>query len=173
MAPTPRRSVPPMENALAPATQRPAIPVAMEMASIRIDGDVLAFFQSRLDDRRLLSSRSIAGKARQRVNRAPARIGLVPDLPNPPHHTLFRDSLAVHGWIKRSSVSDRRPLAGEVFLSELGKLKEAGTVDDFRLSNEPFFLKFCPRIQFDPDSSGVTKGMYVPLSYWKRRPGAR
>ncbi|MDX0760483.1 hypothetical protein GOD62_32310 [Sinorhizobium medicae] len=56
----------------------------------------------------------------------------------------------------------------EVFLSELGKLKDAGTVDDFRLSNEPFFLKFCPRIQFDPDSSGVTKGMYVPLSYWKR-----
>lgn len=54
------------------------------------------------------------------------------------------------------------------FLSELGKLEEGGTVEDFRLNHEPFFLKFCPRIQFDPDSSGVTKGMYVPLSYWKR-----
>ncbi|MBO9195954.1 hypothetical protein J5277_17770 [Rhizobium sp. 16-449-1b] len=56
----------------------------------------------------------------------------------------------------------------DAFLSELAKLKEGGTVDDFRLSHEPFFLKFCPRTQFDPDSSGVTKGMYVPLSYWKR-----
>ncbi|MBD9389667.1 hypothetical protein IB237_20945 [Agrobacterium sp. AGB01] len=56
----------------------------------------------------------------------------------------------------------------DAFVTEINKLQEEGTIDDFRLNNEPFFLKFCPRIQFDPDSSGVTKGMYVPLSYWKR-----
>ncbi len=37
----------------------------------------------------------------------------------------------------------------------------------FRLSKNPFFLKFCPRIQFDPDDTGLTKGMYLPLDYWK------
>jgi len=56
----------------------------------------------------------------------------------------------------------------EAFLEELTKLEESGTTDDFRLNNDPFFLKFCPRIQFEPDSSALTKGMYVPLSYWKR-----
>ncbi len=56
----------------------------------------------------------------------------------------------------------------ETFLKELEKLKESGSVDDYRLNKDPFFLKFCPRIQFDPNSSAVTKGMYVPLSYWKR-----
>ena len=56
----------------------------------------------------------------------------------------------------------------EAFLEELRKLEESGSTDDFRLNNDPFFLKFCPRIQFEPDSSALTKGMYIPLSYWKR-----
>lgn len=39
--------------------------------------------------------------------------------------------------------------------------------DGFRLLENPFFLKFCPRLSFDPDDTGLIKGMYVPLSYWK------
>ena len=37
---------------------------------------------------------------------------------------------------------------------------------DFRLHNNPFFLKLCPRIDFEPESSSLTKGMYIPLAYW-------
>lgn len=54
------------------------------------------------------------------------------------------------------------------FLAELAKTKSSNAVNDFRLNSDPFFLKFCPRIQFDPDSTGLTKGMCIPLSYWKR-----
>ncbi|WP_152986565.1 hypothetical protein [Pseudovibrio sp. POLY-S9] len=53
-------------------------------------------------------------------------------------------------------------------MAELAKAKQTNSVNDFRLNNDPFYLKFCPRIQFDPDSTGLTKGMCIPLSYWKR-----
>ena len=56
----------------------------------------------------------------------------------------------------------------DTFLAELAKADTSNDVKDFRLNSDPFFLKFCPRIQFDPDSTGVTKGMCIPLSYWKR-----
>ncbi|SEQ88147.1 hypothetical protein SAMN05428995_1153 [Loktanella sp. DSM 29012] len=56
----------------------------------------------------------------------------------------------------------------DAFLAELAKTKPSNAVNDFRLNSDPFFLKFCPRIQFDPDSTGLTKGICVPLSYWKR-----
>lgn len=55
MATTPRRPVNPLEaaealfkptkKAPAPAVERPAVPKATETVSIKIDGDVLAFFQ--------------------------------------------------------------------------------------------------------------------------------
>ena len=56
----------------------------------------------------------------------------------------------------------------DTFLAELAKVKPSNAVRDFRLNSDPFFLKFCPRIQFDPDSTGLTKGICIPLSYWKR-----
>jgi hypothetical protein len=31
----------------------------------------------------------------------------------------------------------------------------------------PFFLKICPRIVFNPDDKGLTHGMYIPLDYWQ------
>lgn len=39
---------------------------------------------------------------------------------------------------------------------------------NFRLNEDPFYLKIGPRISLDPDDSGMAKGMYIPLSYWKR-----
>ncbi len=39
--------------------------------------------------------------------------------------------------------------------------------DGYRLLENPFFLKFCPRLSFDPDDTGLIKGMYLPLAYWK------
>ena len=41
-------------------------------------------------------------------------------------------------------------------------------LDGFRLKENPFFLKLCPRIVFDPDDAGLIKGMYLPLEYWRR-----
>jgi hypothetical protein len=38
----------------------------------------------------------------------------------------------------------------------------------FRLTLNPFVLKLCPRIVFDPDSKSLIKGMYIPLEYWRR-----
>jgi len=37
----------------------------------------------------------------------------------------------------------------------------------FRLTENPFFIKLCPRIVFNPDDIGLTPGMYLPLDYWK------
>lgn len=38
---------------------------------------------------------------------------------------------------------------------------------DFRMHNNPFFLKLCPRIDFAPEDIGLSTGMYIPLEYWK------
>ena len=45
-------------------------------------------------------------------------------------------------------------------------------LDGFRLEENPFFLKLCPRLLFDPDDTGLVKGMYLPLEYWRRLEGA-
>ncbi len=37
----------------------------------------------------------------------------------------------------------------------------------YRLLWDPYFLKLCPRILFDPDSASLTHGMYIPLGKWK------
>jgi hypothetical protein len=38
--------------------------------------------------------------------------------------------------------------------------------DGFRLLENPFFLKLCPRLDFEPADPGLVKGMYLPLDYW-------
>jgi hypothetical protein len=55
----------------------------------------------------------------------------------------------------------------DAFLTKLAQIRSSPTTDDFRLNTNPFFLKFCPRVQFEPDSTGLTKGMYIPHSLWK------
>ncbi|MBF0180658.1 MAG: hypothetical protein HQM03_11600 [Magnetococcales bacterium] len=41
------------------------------------------------------------------------------------------------------------------------------TPDGFRLNQTPFYLKFCPKIVFDPSDSGLIKGMYLHLDHWQ------
>jgi hypothetical protein len=41
------------------------------------------------------------------------------------------------------------------------------TAASFRLHSNPFFLKLCPRLIFNPDDKGLAKGMYFPLAFWK------
>lgn len=52
----------------------------------------------------------------------------------------------------------------------LGALKACAPNTDiggFRLTENPFFLKLCPRLVFNPDDVGLVPGMYLPLGYWK------
>ena len=51
-------------------------------------------------------------------------------------------------------------------LAELRKCPQSADADSFRFSDNPFFLKLCPRIVFKPDDVGLIKGMYLPLDYW-------
>ena len=55
----------------------------------------------------------------------------------------------------------------DALLAELAKLQLDREPDGFRFSTNPFFLKFCPRIVFNPDDKGLFKGIYVPLDLWK------
>lgn len=43
-----------------------------------------------------------------------------------------------------------------------------GSPRGFRFSDDPFFLKICRRIQFEPDSARLFPGMYFPLALWER-----
>jgi hypothetical protein len=59
-------------------------------------------------------------------------------------------------------INRMRTVLGE--LSRVGPNTEA---DGFRLSENPFFIKICPRLVFNPDNVGLVKGMYLPLDYWE------
>jgi hypothetical protein len=53
-------------------------------------------------------------------------------------------------------------------IAELKKIPSGGNPDGYRFSDNPFFLKFCPRVVFNPDDKGLFKGIYLPLDLWKR-----
>lgn len=52
-------------------------------------------------------------------------------------------------------------------LAALKAQPEDSTPSSFRLHANPFFLKLCPRVIFNPDDKGLFKGMYLPLDLWK------
>lgn len=60
----------------------------------------------------------------------------------------------------------------ENLLAELRKLPIGQKPEGFRFSDNPFFLKFCPRVIFNPDDKGLFKGIYLPLDLWKRADAA-
>lgn len=51
--------------------------------------------------------------------------------------------------------------------SSLRTLNSNNTIGDYRISTEPFFIKICTRIDFDPDNIGLSSGIYIPLNYLK------
>ena len=59
----------------------------------------------------------------------------------------------------------------EELLTTLKAQPEDHTPHSFRLHTNPFFLKLCPRIIFNPDDKGLFKGMYLPLDLWKSLAG--
>jgi len=52
-------------------------------------------------------------------------------------------------------------------LQSLSAFQNNGSIVDFRINNNPFFIKICPRIVFEPDDVGLSSGMYLPLDYLK------
>lgn len=56
-------------------------------------------------------------------------------------------------------------------LETLRSLPGDSSPNSFRLHTNPFFLKLCPRIIFNPDDKGLFKGMYLPLDFWKSLAG--
>jgi hypothetical protein len=56
----------------------------------------------------------------------------------------------------------------EAVWTELQKCADDTGMNGFRLTPNPFFLKLCPRVVFDPDDASLIKGMYIPLAYWRR-----
>lgn len=51
-------------------------------------------------------------------------------------------------------------------LEELAKCPKDRHHNSFRLNENPFYLKFCPRLQFSPNDKSLSKGMYIDLGYW-------
>ena len=60
----------------------------------------------------------------------------------------------------------------EILLAELRKLPSGYHPNGFRFADNPFFLKFCPRVVFNPDDKGLFKGIYLPLDLWKQADAA-
>ena len=61
-------------------------------------------------------------------------------------------------------------------LMELRACEADDSRDGFRLSENPFFLKLCPKLIFNPDDVGLIPGMYLPLDYWRalaKHPGLK
>ena len=47
----------------------------------------------------------------------------------------------------------------DALLAELNKIQSGSDPDGYRFSENPFFLKFCPRVVFNPDDKGLFKGI--------------
>ena len=60
----------------------------------------------------------------------------------------------------------------ETLREELCKVSSGHDPDSYRFTDNPFFLKFCPRVVFNPDDKGLFKGIYLPLDLWKRADAA-
>lgn len=55
----------------------------------------------------------------------------------------------------------------DALLELLGQQPHDKSPKSFRLHFNPFFLKLCPRILFNPDDKGLFPGMYLPLDFWR------
>ena len=60
----------------------------------------------------------------------------------------------------------------ETLLEELRQEPSSDDPDGYRFTDNPFFLKFCPRVVFNPDDKGLFSGIYLPLDLWKRADSA-
>jgi hypothetical protein len=57
-------------------------------------------------------------------------------------------------------------------LETLNEAEADNNPDGFRLTTNPFFLKFCSRVVFNPDDKGMFPGIYLPHGLWKALAGS-
>jgi hypothetical protein len=69
-------------------------------------------------------------------------------------------------WQKNDQLADEIARMDTV-LTALAKLPQDQTPASFRLHANPFFLKLCARVLFNPDDKGLFSGMYLPLDLWR------
>ena len=69
-------------------------------------------------------------------------------------------------WTAKDQFSSEVERMNDIF-EELNKLEPDLDPDGFRFSSNPFFLKFCSRVVFNPDDRGLFPGIYLPLGLWK------
>jgi hypothetical protein len=55
----------------------------------------------------------------------------------------------------------------DVLLKQIGATGKPTNRHGFRLHENPFYLKLCPRMTIHPDDVSLTPGMYVPLEQWR------
>jgi hypothetical protein len=55
----------------------------------------------------------------------------------------------------------------DALLAEISKIPVGDDPNGYRLNSNPFFLKFCSRMVFNPDDKGLFPGLYLPLDLWK------
>ncbi|MFN9800161.1 MAG: hypothetical protein ACK54P_09105 [Bacteroidota bacterium] len=55
----------------------------------------------------------------------------------------------------------------DALLKDLQQVPHDVSPMSFRLHSNPFFLKLCPRLIFNPDDKGLFKGIYLPLELWR------
>ncbi len=77
-----------------------------------------------------------------------------------------RDRRAEFRWIAGDQLSDEIDRM-DILLGELAKVPKDTNPDSYRFSENPFFLKFCSRVVFNPDDKGLFPGFYLPLDLWK------
>ena len=89
-------------------------------------------------------------------------------------------SFVVVQYKAMESTPGRRPgfrFPSEQLTTEIARMDEVNNIlssspqnavrHGFRLLENPFFLKLCPRVVLDPDNIGLLPGMYIPLDFWK------
>ncbi len=69
-------------------------------------------------------------------------------------------------WIPNDKLAEEIARMDEL-LQALSKVQHDPSAASFRLHSNPFFMKLCPRLIFNPDDKGLAKGMYFPLDFWK------
>ena len=82
-----------------------------------------------------------------------------------------RDKATEFRWQARDQFSEEVNRM-ETLVEKLSKVPSGHDPDGYRFTNNPFFLKFCPRVVFNPDDKGLFKGIYLPLDLWKRADAA-
>lgn len=70
-------------------------------------------------------------------------------------------------WPEKGKFSKQIDSMSEI-IDALKIVESENTADNHRFTDNPYFLKFLPRHKFTPDDSGLAKGYYLPLDYWKK-----